>query len=73
MTDNSAQPAVKVTLENIYKTVLDIDKKIDPIPAQVRDHELRLRVIEKRMWVWLGGAALGGGGLAEVFSRVLGA
>jgi hypothetical protein len=40
------EPVVKVTLSRIYDTVLEIDRKVDPLPAIVADHETRLRAAE---------------------------
>lgn len=42
----SEPPHVVVTLDAIYETVQSIDKKVDPLPAQVADHETRLRAVE---------------------------
>lgn len=71
-TADESSPSVKVTLEAIYDTVLSIDKKVDPIPAQIRDHEQRIRALERHGWMWLGAAAVGGGAFTEIISRAFG-
>lgn len=42
---------MKVTLGAIYDKLLDVEKKVDPIPAMVMDHEKRLRDLEVAMHV----------------------
>lgn len=65
-------PSVKVTLGRIYETVQEIDKKLDPIPGQVRDHEQRIRTLERQVWLWVGGASVGGGGIVALITRAIG-
>ena len=48
MSADSDEPAVKVTLSTIYQQLVEMDKKLDPIPPRVDDHEKRLREIEER-------------------------
>lgn len=69
---DNAVPVVKVTLDAIYATVLGIDKKVDPIPAAIRDHETRIRALERHVWLWLGAASVGGGGLTALITKALG-
>lgn len=50
-------PYVKVTLDVIYQKLLDVDKKVDPVPEIVKDHEGRLRKLEIQtavQWVAFG-------------------
>lgn len=56
MTDH--QPGVKVTLGAIYDKLLEVDKKVDPLPATVADHEKRIRAIETRVWTAVGAVGL---------------
>lgn len=61
------EPVVRVTLTTIYNKLLDVEDKVDPLPAKVNDHEVRLRAIEKYLWIWIGAAAaLGAGGSSLV-------
>lgn len=49
------QPAVKVTLASIYEKLLDVDKKVDPVPELVKDHEGRIRKLEIQVAIqWVG-------------------
>lgn len=53
MTDD--QPTVKVTLASIYEKLLEVDKKVDPVPELVKDHEGRIRKLEIQVAVqWVG-------------------
>ena len=52
------EPVVKVTLGKIYDKLLEVDKKVDPIPAAIVDHETRLRALERQMWKWMGASAV---------------
>lgn len=70
---DNAVPVVKVTLDAIYATVLGIDKKVDPIPGTLLDHETRIRALERHVWLWLGAASVGGGGLTVIISKAFGA
>ena len=58
MSDELDEPVVRVTLGKIYDKLLEVDKKVDPLPATVVDHEKRLRALETRMWTAIGGLAL---------------
>lgn len=72
--DNSDGPSVKVTLRTIYDKLLDVERKVDPLPAQVADHETRLRLLERSTWMLSGVkgvmalaiAAFGSAGLAHL-------
>lgn len=72
MPDESTEPVVRVTLTTIYDKLLDVDKKVDPIPAAIRDHETRIRSLEKHVWMWLGSASIGGGLVTVLVSRAIG-
>lgn len=59
-------PHVKVTLDVIYGAVLEMKAQIAPIPNRVDDHEVRIRAIEKYLWIWIGASGLAGAGVASV-------
>jgi len=44
--EGTDEPVVRVTLSKIYDTVLEIDRKVDPLPGIVADHATRLRAVE---------------------------
>jgi hypothetical protein len=57
MTAPEDQPYVKVTLDVIYNKLLDVDKKVDPVPEIVKDQGSRLRKLEIQVavqWVAFG-------------------
>lgn len=65
-------PVPVVTLRTVYEEVIDIKENlltsnIPDIKTQLRDHEVRIREMEKWLWRASGIAALGGAGLAQVF------
>lgn len=65
------RPAVKVSLDTIYETLLDVAKKVDPVPAQLSDHEVRIRAIEKYLWIWIGSAGATGAGLTQIANTLV--
>lgn len=67
----SDEPSTRVTLGAIYSKLLEVDKKVDPIPEQVRDHEIRIRAIEKYLWVWIGAAGVGGAGIGQIINTLI--
>lgn len=56
------QPGVTITLTDIYDLLLEVKGKVDPLPQQVADHEVRLRKLETKpekssptaVWIGLG-------------------
>ena len=74
MTDQPTPTArgVTVALEAIYAKVLEIDKKVDPLPALVRDHETRIRSLERQVWIWVGASAVGGGSIVGLINLAAG-
>lgn len=65
------EPSTRVTLGTIYSKLLEVDKKVDPIPGQVHDHEIRIRAIEKYLWVWIGAAGVGGAGIGQIINTLI--
>lgn len=59
-------PHVKVTLDVIYNAVLGLKEQLAPLPDRVDDHEIRIRAIEKYLWIWIGASGLAGAGVASV-------
>lgn len=52
-----AEPTTEVTLREVYDAVLDLRRTLDPLPAQVTDHETRLRSLEQKVWRYVAIAA----------------
>ena len=48
-----------------------IPTHIDWVERNLKDHEVRIRNIERRMWIAIGGAAAVGGSAAAVVSAVI--
>lgn len=49
---------VEITLKDIYDIVVRLDKA--NADARLKDHEDRIRALERQVWAWAGGAALAG-------------
>lgn len=69
------EPAMRVTLRDVYVKVEEVQKAVAPLPIQVADHEVRiadhesrLRILEKHMWKWVGLSSVSGGGLAAIIT-----
>ena len=48
---------VRITNREIYEQLLAMDKKLDPLPNTVKDHESRIRALERLVW---GAGGVGG-------------
>ena len=66
MSPEVEHPHVKVTLDVIYDTLLTMQAQVAPLPDRVDDHEVRIRAIEKYLWIWIGASGLAGAGVASV-------
>lgn len=65
------EPVVRVTLTTIYNKLLDVEDKVDPLPARVNDHEVRIRAIEKYLWIWIGASAVLGAGASQFATALI--
>lgn len=57
---------VRITNREIYDAVVDLKERVSPLPDRVDDHEVRIRAIEKYLWIWIGASGLAGAGIASV-------
>lgn len=61
---------VRITNREIYNAVIELKDTVNPLPKQVSDHEVRIRAIEKYMWIWIGAAGILGAGVSQVATRI---
>ncbi len=71
MTDEEDGPVVKITLATIYTELLKVTNVIGPIPEKVSDHEVRIRAIEKYLWIWIGAAGGAGAGITQLVNSLV--
>lgn len=64
-------PHVKVTLDVIYRQLLEIESKVADLPTDVADHEARIRTLEKTTWAMSGIAGVVGSVLTFIVAEVL--
>lgn len=65
------EPSVRVTLGAIYTKLQDVEKNLNGLPAEVSDHEIRIRAIEKYLWIWIGASGVAGAGISEVAGLII--
>lgn len=70
-TNTSEEPAVKVTLGTIYDKLLGLEEKLAPLPDHVSDHEVRIRAIEKYLWIWIGASGVLGAGAGQLLNYLV--
>jgi hypothetical protein len=68
---NVEEPAVRITLGTIYGKLLEMDSKLGPLPDEVSDHEVRIRAIEKYLWIWIGASGVLGAGASQLISFII--
>lgn len=74
-TETSNVPTV-VTLKDVYNMVVEVKDTVSghnlpDIKADVKDHEERIRQVEKWMWRASGLAAIAGAGLSQIITEFL--
>lgn len=65
------EPSVRVTLGSIYTKLQEVERKVDRLPGEVSDHEIRIRAIEKYLWIWIGASGVAGAGISEVAGIII--
>lgn len=71
MTAPEDDATVRITNREIYNAVVELKEAVNPLPGQVSDHEVRIRAIEKYLWIWIGAAGVLGAGASQVVTRIL--
>ena len=76
MPENSDANAPFMTLRDVVMEIrLDVKtlkEALATIPSRVDDHESRIRGLEKKVWLMLGGAVAGGGAAGSVAQILIG-
>ena len=67
---SDAEPSTRVTLKDVYAVALETKEALYPLPATVRDHEVRIRAIEKYLWIWIGASGVLGAGIGQLISFI---
>lgn len=66
-----SEPSTRVTLGRVYDLVLELKDELTGLPRKVDDHEVRIRAIEKYLWVWIGAAGVGGAGIGQIINTLI--
>ncbi|WNT44342.1 membrane protein [Microbacterium phage Mabodamaca] len=73
MSTPSTGPAV-ITLREVYDLVVEVKDSVAVVPAQgdmLKDHEARIRSLERKVWLAAGGAMVLGGALGNLASTLI--
>lgn len=65
------EPSTRITLRDVYQVALETKDAVNPLPPQVRDHEVRIRAIEKYLWIWIGASGVLGAGASQLISFLI--
>jgi hypothetical protein len=65
------EPSTRVTLGAVYNLVLEVKEVVSPLPHQVNDHEIRIRAIEKYLWIWIGASGVLGAGIGQIINSLV--
>lgn len=68
---DAKEPSTRITLHAVYNLVLELKDDLTGLPRRVDDHEIRIRAIEKYLWVWIGAAGVGGAGLGQIINTLI--
>lgn len=71
MSDEPDEPVARITLTTIYTELLKLTTAFGPIPERVSDHEVRIRAIEKYLWIWIGASGVLGAGAAQLINYLI--
>lgn len=66
------QPYVKVSLDRIYETLLEIKERVGPLPGKVEALEIKVASIERWRWTVAGAASASGAGIGALIFKALG-
>jgi hypothetical protein len=60
-------------IERLVRIETKLDGLVHTLMAKLDDHEMRLRALERKLWLAAGVALAGGGTLGTVASQIIGA
>lgn len=69
---NAGAIALTITGKDIWDKLVKIESEVSGTPAIVADHEIRIRSLERRVWLAAGFAAALGGGAGGALTKILG-
>ena len=69
---SDTEPSTRITLSTIYGLLLETKTIVTPLPEKVNDHEIRIRAIEKYLWVWIGASGVTGAGIGQLLTTIIG-
>jgi len=66
-----ADDTAVITLREVYDLVLELKTEMSPTPSQLRDHEDRIRDLERKVWSYSGLSAIAAVVLSQVVTALL--
>jgi hypothetical protein len=66
-----SEDSAVITLREVYDLVLELKTEMSPTPAAIRDHEERLRDLERKVWSYSGLSAIAAVVLSQVVTALL--
>lgn len=66
-----AEDTAVITLREVYDLVLELKTEMSTTPTQLRDHEDRIRDLERKVWSYSGISAVAAVVLSQVVTALL--
>lgn len=66
-----AEDTAVITLREVYDLVLELKTEMSPTPTQLRDHEDRIRDLERKVWSYSGISAVAAVVLSQIVTALL--
>ena len=66
-----AEDTAVITLREVYDLLLEHKTEMIPTPTQLRDHEDRIRDLERKVWSYSGLSAIAAVVLSQVVTALL--